>query len=148
MGDVHGYGGMPKGPFATAEWHRFDGVSYRKINTAFLLNPVAPIDIEVTNQGVLVAVDNWHNSGVGNIVVIYAPDGEVLRKYTLMDLYSNEDAVRLKTSVSSIHWRCPGLSTFLESDTRLLIEDSIGGRFIFKLDTGAFDHLRQGGHCR
>jgi hypothetical protein len=148
MGDVYGYGGRPTGPFATAEWHRFDGASYRKIHTTFLLSPIAPVDMEVTNQGVLVTLDNWHNRGIGDILVIYALNGEVIRKYTLTDLYSPEDAKRFKTTASSIHWRCQGVSTALESDKQLVIDDSIGGRFIVQLETGAFKYLRQGGSCR
>jgi hypothetical protein len=148
MGDVYGYGGRPTGPFATAEWHRFDGMSYRKVHTSFLLNSIAPIDMELTNQGVLVTLDNWHNRGIGNILVIYAANGEVIRKYTLTDLYSPEDAKRFETSVSSTHWRCQGVSTALESDKELVIDDSIRGRFVVQLDTGAFKYLRQGGSCR
>lgn len=148
MGDVYGYGGRPTGPFAMAEWHRFDGVSYRKVHTTFLLNPIAPINMEFTNQGVLVTLDNWHNRGIGNILVIYAANGDVIKKYTLTDLYSLEDTKRFQTTASSIHWRCQGVSTVLESDKELVIDDSIGGRFIVQLDTGAFQYLRQGGSCR
>lgn len=142
MGDVHGFGGMAKGPHATAEWHRFDGTSYKKIRTVRLLNPVAPVDIELTDRGALVTIDNWHNLGRGNVLVIYSPNGEVIRKFGLSDLYSRDNIARMGISTSSIHWRCPGSSTSLESATELWVDDSIGGRLVFKLDTGAFTYQR------
>ena len=148
MGDVFGYGGQPKGPYARAEWHRFNGTTYEKVRETTLLNPIAPITIEVTNQGVLVAIDNWHNLGIGNAVVIYSPNGQVFRKYNLLELYSMSDVEKIDRTVSSLHWRCAGFSTFLASDTELVIDDSLGGRFVFHLDSGAFEYERDAGECR
>src|SRR5262245_7306619 len=148
MGDVFGYGGEPKGPYATAEWHRFNGKSYEKIHDRTLLNPIAPVDIEVTNRGALIAIDNWHNLGIGNALVIYSADGGVVKKFTLLDLYTQSDLEKLKTTASSIPWRCPGLSTSLEADTELCVDDTLGGRFVFKLDSAAFEYQRGGGSCR
>ncbi len=147
-GDVFGYAGEQKGPYATAEWHKFNGTSYVKVAKASLLNPVAPVDIEVTNDGLLVALDNWHNLGVGAVVVIYKPSGTIAKKYALQDLYSKSDVARIQTSTSSIRWRCSGLSTSLESRNKLSIDDSLGGRFVFDLDSGAFEYDRKGGSCK
>ena len=148
MGDVYGYEGLPQGPSATADWYRFDGASYKKVSSANLLNPIAPVDIEVTNRGVLVTIDNWHNLGHGNVLVIYSPSGAVLRKFSLRDLYSKGDVERIQTSTSSVRWRCEGLSTSLESPTELWVDDSLGGRFVFKLDTATFTYQRGGGTCK
>lgn len=141
MGDVYGFGGSPKGPFARAEWHHFNGISYEKVREVATLNPFAPVDIEVTNLGTLVAIDNWHNLGIGSIFVIYGPLGNIIKQYTLLDLYSTADLKQLERTTSSIHWRCLGM-TALESDTELWIDDSLGGRFVFQLDTGAFEYQR------
>jgi hypothetical protein len=147
-GDLVGFAGEPKGPFATAEWHRFNGISFDKVASTALLNPIAPVDIEVTNEGVLVTFDNWHNLGHGAVVAIYTPGGSILKKYGLPDLYSKSDLSRIQTSVSSIHWRCGGAFPSLERKNELWVDDSLGGRFIFALDTGAFEYLRNGGSCR
>ena len=148
MGDVVGFAGEPKGTHATAEWHRFNGTSFDKVATATLLNPLAPVDLEVTNEGVLVTIDNWHNLGYGAVVAIYTPDGVIAKQYTLSDLYSKSDLSRIQTSTSSIHWRCSGASTSLERKDELWVDDSLGGRFIFSLATGKFEYQRKAGRCR
>ncbi len=148
MGDVYGYGGMPKGAFAKAEWYRFNGKSYEKVREANLLNPIAPVDIEVTNAGILVAIDNWHNLGIGSVLVFYSPTGEIIKQYTLLDLYSNTDLEKIDHTTSSIHWRCSGLSTFLASDKELGIADSLGGSFVFNPSTGSYDYRPNTGSCK
>jgi hypothetical protein len=148
MGDVYGYGGEPKGAYAKAEWYRFNGKSYEKVNEANLLNPISPVDIEVTNSGLLIAIDNWHNLGIGSILVIYTPSGGIIKKYTLLDLYSADDLEKIERTTSSFHWRCPGLSTYLESDTELWVADSLGGNFVFNPSTGSYVHNGDRGHCK
>ncbi len=143
MDDVYSGSGMPKTVHATAEWYRFNGTSYEKARTVTLPNPISPVDIELTDRGVLVTIDNWHNLGTGNVLAIYTPSGKVVRKFKLSDLYSHNDIARLPHSTSSIQWRCPGLSTFLESANTLLVNDSIGGRFVFNLDSGTFDYQQR-----
>jgi hypothetical protein len=59
--NVFAFAGEPKGRYASAEWHKFNGKAYQKMATAVLLNPIAPVDIEVTNDGMLITFDNWHN---------------------------------------------------------------------------------------
>jgi hypothetical protein len=98
--------------------------------------------------GGLITIDNWHNLGVGDVLVIYSPDGKVVKRFGLRDLYSKDDIARVKTSTSSIQWRCPGLSTSLESANELWVDDSVGGRLVFKLETGTFDYERKGGSCQ
>lgn len=147
-GDVFGFEGEPKGRNATAESHKFNGTSYVKVAAATLMNPVAPVDIVVTNDGTLVALDNWHNLGHGAVLVIYTPSGAITKQYTLPDLYSKSDLARIQTSTSSIHWRCNGISTSIESRNALWIDDSLGGRFVLKLNTGVFEYQQKGGGCR
>lgn len=147
-GDVVGYSGEPKGPYAVAEWYRYDGNGYTMTHRETLLNPIAPVDIEVTEGGNLITLDNWHNLGLGVVLAIYAPDGKVIKKYTLLDLYPPRDIKRISTSVSSIHWRCQGLSTLLDSPLKLWISDSLGGRFLVDVTTGEFNYKANGGSCQ
>jgi hypothetical protein len=146
-GDVVGYSGAPKGPYAVAEWHRYDGTGYTSAHRATLLNPIAPEDIEVTERGNLITLDNWHNRGMGVVLAIYTPEGRVLKRYTLLDLYSERDVKRIRTSVSSVHWRCERLSTVLDSPRELWIDDSLGGRFVVNVETGSFTYEANGGSC-
>jgi hypothetical protein len=106
VGDTVGFAGSPKGPYATAEWYeRGADRSYRLVRQATLANPVAPIRSFVTDRGYLVTLDNWHNMGYGKAVVSYAPDGRRIAAYELGDLFSSEEIVAFRTSVSSIWWR-------------------------------------------
>lgn len=146
-GDMVGFAGAPKGPYAVAEWYRYEGTGYAKAHRTALLNPVAPEDIEVTDRGNLITLDNWHNRGMGVVLAIYTPDGKILKRYTLSDLYSDSDLKRLSASVSSIHWRCEGFSTFLDSPRELWIDDSLGGRFFVNVDTGEFTYEAGRGSC-
>ena len=146
-GDVVGYSGASKGSYAVAEWYRYDGVGYTRAHRATLLNPIVPEDIEVTERGNLITLDNWHNRGMGVVLAIYTSDGKILKRYTLLDLYSERDIKRIRASVSSVHWRCEGLSTVLDSSRELWIDDSIGGRFVVNVETGSFTYLANGGNC-
>ncbi len=130
---------------AAAEWHRFNGARYEKVRTVHLLNRVAPVDIAVTEAGFLAAFDNWHSLGYGNAVVIYAPSGKVVKVYTLNDLYSKDDRARLTVSTSSIHWRCRAYAP--ANANEIVVDDQIGGRFVFVADSGEFRYQRNGGDC-
>jgi len=112
-----------------------------------LLNPIAPVDIELTESGNLIAIDNWHNLGLGVVLAVYAPDGKIIKQYTLADLYSKRDIKRIRTSISSIHWRCAGFSALLDNPREMWIEDSLGGRFIVNVATGEFVYQAKGGSC-
>src|SRR6202162_292806 len=88
FGDTVGFSGAAKGPFATAEFYRLEkDRPYRLAATASLLNPVAPVDFFVTDNGFLITLDNWHNMGYGKVVVFYTPEGKPIRAYELSDLF-------------------------------------------------------------
>ena len=80
IGDTYGFSGAPKGKFATAQWFRFRDNRYELYQTVQLVNPVAPIHVAVANDGTVITLDNWHNVGFGDVVVIYAPDGKLRKK--------------------------------------------------------------------
>jgi TonB family protein len=70
-----------------------------------LLNEVAPVSAMIANDGTVVTFDNWHMTGYGeDVVVIYRPDGTLVRQYGLTDLMEPLDVEMLNHSVSSIWW--------------------------------------------
>ena len=108
MGDVYGFGGMPKGPYAEATLFRYDNdlETYTKVKNYRTRNPIAPADILLSNNGWLIALDNWHNLGIGTVVASYDSDGAIVRELNLADIFSTEELEKLDQSVSSIWWRC------------------------------------------
>jgi|SRR5579864_1630767 len=106
FGDTYGFSGASKGPYATAEFYRLEkDRSYRLAATATLLNPVAPIEFFVTDGGILITLDNWHNMGYGKVVAFYSPEGKPIRTYALSDLFTKSEIDAFDHSVSSIWWR-------------------------------------------
>jgi hypothetical protein len=106
LGDVMGFAGEKKGRPAQAMYYRLEGDRYIKYQEAPLLNPIAPVDFFVSDNGEIATLDNWHNMGIGKIVVVYAPDGTVRQSHELKEIYSQADLKKMKTSTSSIWWRC------------------------------------------
>jgi hypothetical protein len=71
LGDTVGFAGAKKGKYAAAEFYRrHPDRSYRLVAEARLLNPVAPVEFFVSNDGRLATIDNWHNIGYGKVVSI------------------------------------------------------------------------------
>ncbi len=92
IGETVGFRGAPTGPPATAElYRRASDRSYRLAWTISLVNPVAPIDLFVTDRGYLVTLDNWHNMGYGTIVAFYSPEGKLIRGYALDAVLGGRD---------------------------------------------------------
>ncbi len=59
IGETVGFRGAPTGPHAPAELYRRESDrSYRPVWMITLVNPVAPIDLFVTDRGYLVTLDN------------------------------------------------------------------------------------------
>jgi hypothetical protein len=105
-GDTNGFAGSPKGPYAKAMfYHRRGDGSYSLGATVTLLNPVAPVDFYVNDQGYLITLDNWHNMGFGKVLVLYGPDGTPIKSYDLNDLFSDKEINLFDHSISSIWWR-------------------------------------------
>jgi hypothetical protein len=54
----------------------------------------------------VVTLDDWHSVGRGpNVVVIYGPQGKLVRRLALDDFLKGDDIARLPISVSSTWWR-------------------------------------------
>jgi TonB family protein len=70
-----------------------------------LVNRYGPMHAVVANNGITVTFDNRCSYGAGNnVVVIYRPDGTVVRAYALPDLLLERDISVLPRTVSSIYW--------------------------------------------
>jgi hypothetical protein len=148
IGDTYGFAGSPKGKFASAQWFRFRETRYELYQTQQLVNPVAPIHVAVANDGTMITLDNWHNVGFGDVVAIYAPDGKLLKRYRLEDLYSAAAIGKIRRSVSSIWWRCVENDPHIERNGTLQVDDTLGGRFTFHLGNGTHTYDAGAGGCR
>jgi len=152
IGETVGFRGAPTGPHATAElYRRASDRSYRLAWTISLVNPVAPIDLFLTDRGYLVTLDNWHNMGYGKIVAFYSSEGTLIRGYALDDLFSAAEIEKLPRSVSSIWWRKQ--LTYVRPDQQsLYVSVDDGGReLVFETETGAYQfcETRDGAYrCR
>jgi hypothetical protein len=141
IGETVGFRGAPTGPPATAElYRRASDRSYRPVWTVSLVNPVAPIDVFLTDRGYLVTLDNWHNMGYGRVVAFYSPAGVLIRAYTLADLFSAAEIDALRKSVSSIWWRKPLAYVRPDQQTLLVTVDDAGRELLFETETGAFQY--------
>jgi len=84
LGDTFGVAGEKKGKHAAAElYRRHSDRSYRLLTEFVLLNPVAPVEFFLSNEGRLATIDNWHNIGYGSVVSIYEPREKIVRSYEL-----------------------------------------------------------------
>ena len=100
--------------FAKASFFRWDHQgSYQAYQQLSLQNKVSPLLIYVSNQGELITLDNWYNSGHGDVVVLYKADGSVLKSFGLSAFYTRPQLEQLLQSVSSVQWRCFEKSPYL-----------------------------------
>lgn len=142
FGESFGFAGEKTGRYAAAKFLRWNGSDgYRQYQEIELLNPVAPIEALIHDDGTLVTLDNWHNMGYGNVVVIYKPDGSILKSYRLADLYKTEKIEQFEHSVSSVWWRCNTRNPRLSYHFLELI-DSFGAVLRFDLKTGEFTYSK------
>jgi hypothetical protein len=101
--------------FATARFFRWgDQGNYQPYQQLSLRNKVSPLLIFVSNQGELITLDNWYNSGHSDLVVLYKADGSVLKSFGLSAFYTRQQLELLLHSVSSVQWRCFKKSQYLQ----------------------------------
>mgnify|MGYP006407355809 CR=1 FL=1 len=125
VGDVNGFEGAPKGQMASASWFKFDGENYQFSHQYELPIPIAPVDVAVLNDGVLVTFDNWHNVGIGKVIRVFAADGVEMASFELADIYSKKEQKRFKRSASSYWWRKGGISVS-DHDAQVHFSDCAG----------------------
>jgi hypothetical protein len=100
--------------FAKASFFRWDHQGhYQPYQQLSLQNKVSPLLMYVSNQGELITLDNWYNSGHGDVVVLYKTDGSVLKSFALSAFYTRPQLEQLLRSVSSVQWRCFEKSPYL-----------------------------------
>jgi hypothetical protein len=140
IGDTVGFKGAKRGNFAKAEfYHRENDRSYRRVADITLSNPVAPVEFFVANSGHVIALDNWHNRGYGQVVVVLAPNGAKVKSYALNELFSDSEIEAFSHSVSSIHWHETPI--FFQQDQKtLLITTKVGASLEINAQTGAFQY--------
>jgi hypothetical protein len=89
FGDSVGFAGAKQGAYAHAPFYeRQPDRSYRLTTEVALLNPIAPVDLLLSNSGYLITFDNWHNLGYGKAVAIYGPTGKPVASWELEQLYT------------------------------------------------------------
>jgi hypothetical protein len=90
-----------------------------------LPNDVAPVSVLLSRTGRYVAsFDNWHSMGHGdNVVVIYGPDGNVIRSLRLDDFLPKSYIAALPRSVSSLRWS--GQHRISKDETTLTLEVTV-----------------------
>lgn len=138
LGDTLGFSESKKGAYARGEFYeKQPDRSYQLIADVALLNPLAPVNILVSNLGYMVTLDNWHNAGYGKVVAIYKSNGQMVRAYELEDLYSSEQIESIPRSLSSRGWLSPNYG-FLKSENQeeVYAYDFSGGLWLIDLSTG------------
>jgi len=137
LGEVYGFGGEKIGQHAIARYYRYRNDAYEKYSEFDLLNPISPVIAEVANNGNLITIDNWHNIGYGNVIVIYSSKGQVIKKYSLSDIYKESDLGGMERTISSLWWRCNEIPPSMERRNRnYIIHDFAGNKFFLDVKSG------------
>ncbi|SEA99863.1 hypothetical protein [Alkalimonas amylolytica] len=117
-------------------WNGATGYDFQR--TVNLVNPAAPLEAFVDNNGYIITLDNWYQTGYGKAVVIYDPLGQIVTEIEVSELFPNKTEFnQLIKSVSSLHWRC------LESKAYFLgeyfyVRHLLGGGIMFDYKQGSF----------
>lgn len=150
LGDTMGFAGAKKGEYAHGLFYeRQTDRSYRLTADVALLNPIAPVDLLLSNSGYLITFDNWHNAGYGKVVAIYGPKGQSVASWSLEQLYSPEQISSISQSTSSRWWRCqPFHFVDPKEQTKVVVREALGGGFVFELATGKFSSYKGSVKCQ
>lgn len=128
--------GEPEGPLGQFEQLR--GGKWVLLWSRPLVNEVAPVTALVADEGKhVVTFDNWHSTGFGeHVVVIYGPDGALVRSLRLDQIVPAFFIDGLPRSVSSIQWR-GGKARFVGEKLELAVseprEDQTEGSFAVRI---------------
>ena len=150
IGDTVGFTGAKRGAYAKALFYvRQADRAYHLTAEVALLNPVAPVDLLLSNRGYLIAFDNWHNLGHGKAVVVYDPSGKPVASWELEQLYRPDQLRSIRQSVSSRWWRCsPFHFVDLREQTKVYVREALGGYFVFDLPKGSFAYFPGKAECQ
>ncbi|WP_296251230.1 hypothetical protein [uncultured Stenotrophomonas sp.] len=141
-------GSLRGGKESDVELYSYDAKNAQyALKTRFQLrNRIAPVEILLTGQGQLVALDDWAQMGHGTVLAVYASDGKLRLQFTLEELLGAEAAAKAPTSTSSTWWRCrkPRLN---HDDSQLLIDTYDNGKLRVGLFTGNVEYEAGNGSC-
>lgn len=141
LGDVVGFAGAAKGPYATAAWFReTPDRSYRFLHEVTLANPVAPVTSVVTDRGYLTTFDNWHNMGHGTVIAAYDPEGKPVAAVRLADLFDEREIQGFRTSTSSTWWRSETIFVREGQQSVYVRIDDKGAELVLGVETGQWQY--------
>lgn len=100
----------------------------------------------INNDGWIVTLDNWHNMGYGEIIVVYDNAGVKRQSYTLDAIYDAEAESKFERSVSSIRWRCDAILPTINRE-RLVLWDTLGGRLTVEFAKGKLKYSETAKRC-
>jgi hypothetical protein len=88
-----------------ATLERWVGNNYEIIWRKTLTNKISPGSAVVSANGAFATFDDWGSEGYGdNVVVIYSPAGDIVKKYSLKDLITGDEIKALPHTVNTIAW--------------------------------------------
>ncbi|NIT36142.1 MAG: hypothetical protein GTN49_06540 [candidate division Zixibacteria bacterium] len=92
-----------------------------------LANPSAPHGVLVADAGdYVVTFDEWGKVGYGpNVVVIYGPEGDLVKKFALEDLLTGEEIAAVPFTASSRWW---GGEHYLDEEAGVVVLKVVTGR--------------------
>lgn len=118
-----------------------DSLSVEKIFE--LTNRDMPKNVFISNSGNIVTLDDWNSYGRGeNVIVVYDYNGQIIRRYSLRELYSQTDLNKFLISSSSIHWRCIEIEVKVYLGKKLVIYDRIGGEIVIDMDSAELEYKK------
>lgn len=146
MAAVYGYAGRESGTMASAIYYNLNTKGeYQRLRTVFLQNPIAPLFAAVSDNAELITLDNWHNVGIGDtVIVIYQADGSLRKSYSLSKIYTQTELAKFERSVSSIRWRC-NTPPQINSKGLLEFSDTLGKVLLINPKTGELTRDNTGG---
>jgi hypothetical protein len=108
-----------------ATLERWVGNSYEMVWRKPLVNEISPESAIVSaRDGSFVTFDDWGRTGYGdNVIVIYSGAGNLIKRFSLRDLISDEEVAKLPRTIGSIMWG--GHHIFVDGDTALLLRVSV-----------------------
>ena len=134
-------------PSAKAKYYYLDeNFNYDTQQIINLVNPQSPSLAYIFESGELVTVDNWPSVGVDPVIVVYQPDGTILKKYNLSEIYSEEQIKQFTVTALSRLWRCPTALPYQVGD-KLSVFDVLGGRLDISVSTDEFIYTSNYFNC-
>ncbi|WP_156383498.1 hypothetical protein [Pseudoxanthomonas sp. Root65] len=121
--------------------------SYQKRLVYALPHPVSPVDILLTDDGMLVTLDEWAQMGRGTVITVHGADGKTTHRYTLPKLLGDKAAAAAPSTVSSTWWRC-GKPSLIGGGHVLRVITYDEGELRVDLRDGTVDHEPGNGRCQ